>query len=191
MTQQEKQQKSGFVRHFPKINFCFPCCCGSFGTGVKIAVIIITFFCALSVFDDINNTNSNEFSLLSLVIDVIILIIQILLCFGVFNKNVSLFKPFKIVYGIYIIFDIAAVIMFVGFNISLGINEIVNSDLGSEGEGLFIFLLIYIIVFGINIYYYLAVCSYMEDIKEDLYIANQQRDIEENIPDEVRVANKY
>eukprot|EP00833_Pecoramyces_ruminatium_P016290 jgi/Orpsp1_1/1190322/evm.model.d7180000078231.1 len=84
--------------------------------------------------------------------------------------------------------------MFVTFGFTLGIDSLVNTDLESVGgtfSGLILFIVVFGVVFGLYIYYYLAVCSYMEDIQEELYIANQQRDIEENIPYEVRVANKY
>jgi len=170
----QNQQEKGFKRQFPKINTCFPFCCTSFETGIKIATIILII---LSI------TGSIPFgTIYALLSSIPIIIILILLCVGIFKKKVSYFKAFEIVFGIILllggifgIFRLVLEVMFIFGNHVVGNTE-QKTILSAISN-----IVITIIYFCVFVYYYMAVLSYKEDIEEELYKVNQQKALEENV----------
>eukprot|EP00833_Pecoramyces_ruminatium_P008064 jgi/Orpsp1_1/1182096/evm.model.c7180000079886.1 len=186
MTQQNQPQKKGFVRHHPKINTCFPFCCFSKKSGLLITAILVIILHLVDIYKTQVNVNEYEMKkYITFVIDGIIIMIHILLLFGILENDISYFKPFEFIYGIYIIFAIGIFLLIIGYGIGEGIDDLLSEYINAGESAMFSFVFVFCCIFILvcYVYYYFAVLSYKEDIKEELYYIEQQKELEENNPE--------
>lgn len=205
---------NGFKRRFPKMGKCICCCCCNPEESVKTGTIILLILTALglvlefglfpsykqsydSMYYSINNYVGIAFS-------IILVISLFLLYLGIKKVNNLYLNQFKIVFLVYLVYEIISFFIALKIYYSEDYIETQVQILKEQNEQFqeyfngytyvqdedklrqqvkqttasTIFSLI--ITFGVMVYYYLTTCSFIEDLQEEAYEEDDIRVLESN-----------
>ncbi|ORX84932.1 hypothetical protein BCR32DRAFT_265971 [Anaeromyces robustus] len=169
---------------FPRLNSYWCCCCIPLRPGVKLSTWMIIISIIVSMIYNMIK-NGFDFGLVVIyIIYFIVLISLILLLIGIHKVNLPFMKQFKVVFFLFLVFQV--VLMIIDLHRRFSDKKFYTTINGKQYEHIepntlgwfkkLLLICLAIINFLILLYYYVATCSYIEEVEDDVkdYVNNRR-----------------
>ncbi|KAG4104277.1 hypothetical protein H8356DRAFT_1419716 [Neocallimastix lanati (nom. inval.)] len=176
------------IRCCPRLTNYWCCCCLPLKPAVKLCTWMMIIFLIISLIFNIIFFGISFGSILSYIVYIIVIISLITLLIGISKVNLPFMNQFKIVFLLFLVFQTVMMIWdlkkkFEDRIVYSNVNgkqykHTIPSEYGTFKKILLIILAI--VDFLIMLYYYIATCSYIEEVEENVEDIEKSRRLERN-----------
>jgi len=174
------------ARFCPRLRNYWCCCCLPLKPAVKLCTWMMIIFLILTLIFNLIFYGFSFAMIISYIIYIIVIISLILLLIGIHKVKMSFMKQFKLVFLLFLIYQTIMMIWDLKRKFedrivySTDNNKQYKHTIPSEYSTLkkILLIILAIINFCIMFYYYIATCSFIEEVEEDVEDIENNRRLE-------------